>query len=120
MANMEKVIRALELCVETQENMEWADCQKCPYNGEEHCSNALMIDALALLRAQEDDTDWKAVAMILADTLSGIGTDLCCDSCDPGCGQGFYCAEYSELWFAHTNCWIEWAKEKALEAGGEQ
>lgn len=54
MTNKEKVIRGLTYCVETQENMSWEDdCQKCPYNGKEHCSNVLMIDALALLREQK-------------------------------------------------------------------
>ena len=69
------------------------------------------LDALELLREKEDDTDWKAVAMTLAATLSEIRTDVCCDS---RCGQGFYCMGHNELGFTPTRCWIEWAKGEKL------
>ena len=109
MPDRERVLKGLEVCTEHSSPVE--DCRKCPYQGEEYCTDAVMLDALALLREREDDTDWKAVAMTLAATLSEIRTDVCCDS---RCGQGFHCVGHSELGFAPTRCWIEWAKGRKL------
>lgn len=44
----EKVIRGIEYCLQDVQ-----DCRKCPYQGEEYCTDAVMMDALALLRGQE-------------------------------------------------------------------
>lgn len=57
MANREEVIRGIECCVRTDNGKPNPDCKRCPYftdwgckeNGEDH----LLLDALALLKAQE-------------------------------------------------------------------
>lgn len=89
----------------------------CPYSDTEWDAIKTVLELLA---EQEDDTDWKAVAMTLASTLSEIKTDVCCDS---RCGKGFHCMGHSELGFAPTNCWIEWAKGEKLwrpEVSGDE
>lgn len=50
MPDLEKVIRGLTACAD---NTPTEDCRKCPYQGEEYCTDAVMLDALALLRKQE-------------------------------------------------------------------
>lgn len=51
MPDREKVIKGLTVCTEYGTPVE--DCRKCPYQGEEYCTDAVMLDALALLREQE-------------------------------------------------------------------
>ena len=46
----EKVIRGLTVCTDHKPG---DDCQKCPYQGEEYCTDAVMRDALDLLRENE-------------------------------------------------------------------
>jgi hypothetical protein len=54
MADREKVIRGLKICVQCRSSK---DCDGCPYEGERTyavpCGHVLMADALALLREQE-------------------------------------------------------------------
>lgn len=49
MPDREKVIRGLTVCTD---NTPVEDCQKCPYQGKEYCTDAVMQDALALLREE--------------------------------------------------------------------
>ena len=50
MPDREKVIRGLAVCTD---HTPGDDCQKCPYHGEEYCTDAVMRDALDLLRENE-------------------------------------------------------------------
>lgn len=50
MANRETVVKGLELC----NNHQYRDCTECPYNdGTLVCADALMRDALELLKEQD-------------------------------------------------------------------
>ena len=50
MADREKVISGLTACTD---GTPAEDCRKCPYQGKEYCTDAVMMDALVLLREQE-------------------------------------------------------------------
>lgn len=48
MPDREKVIKGLEICY-----IPPSKCDDCPYHGREDCTDALCLDALALLKEQE-------------------------------------------------------------------
>lgn len=50
MPEREKVIRGLTICTDSTPV---EDCRKCPYHGDDHCTDTVMMEALALLREQE-------------------------------------------------------------------
>lgn len=50
MPDREAVIRGLTVCTDSTPVEE---CQKCPYQGNDYCTDAVMLDALALLQEQE-------------------------------------------------------------------
>lgn len=54
MIDRDKVMKGLELCSRLASGKK-ADCSKCPYNSEElRCSGHLLVDALGLLKAQQE------------------------------------------------------------------
>lgn len=54
MIELGKVIKGLECCIKRDPD-DKARCDECPYDGA--CLNRLKIDALALLKAQEQNED---------------------------------------------------------------
>lgn len=52
MPDLEKVIRGLECCI-LRDPDDHARCSQCPYGG--NCVNRLKMDALELLKAQEQE-----------------------------------------------------------------
>ena len=52
MPDREKVIRGLTICTNHISPIE--DCEKCPYQYEDHCTDTLMMDALDILREQPE------------------------------------------------------------------
>jgi hypothetical protein len=50
MADLEKVIKAIEVCYTLGHN-----CTECPLFSEDDCNDKLMKDVLSLLKAQEPD-----------------------------------------------------------------
>ena len=51
----EKVIKGLEMIKETRgcTDAYYMDCKSCVYNGEHHCVDSILGDAIALLKSQE-------------------------------------------------------------------
>ena len=107
MADKEKVIRGLTVCTD---NTPVEDCRKCPYQGKEYCTDALMQDALVLLRRGQEPVKPETVvqtgigenptiqALVCGNChkiMSGIVFDYC-----PWCGRGVkwnpYAREVSE------------------------
>ena len=55
MAEREKVINGLEMLIETYgcRDVYYMDCKSCVYNGNPHCVDSILGDAISLLKAQE-------------------------------------------------------------------
>lgn len=61
--NIEKVIRGLTVCTD---DSTFEDCRKCPYQGEDYCTDNVMTDALALLDTMY--RAWETVKFSVLDT----------------------------------------------------
>ena len=55
MAEREKVINGLEMLIETYgcRDVYYMDCKSCVYNGDPHCVDSILGDAISLLKSQE-------------------------------------------------------------------
>ena len=89
MADIEKVIKALEVCSKIDDS-----CKNCPYSkykDVEDCSNTLLKDALELLKEQQKTRLEIAHEIVSGSILMYQGKELVrCKDCKHG---GLYCTE---------------------------
>lgn len=80
MPDRKKVIQGLTVCTD---DSTFEDCRKCPYHGDDHCTDTVMMEALALLREQGpvpfDEIGYQPVCGVCHETLDV--TDNYCRHC---------------------------------------
>ena len=58
MADIEKVIKGLDCCLDIVKSGRWASgCISCPYAEEKNCREKMIKDAIALLKEQHTEID---------------------------------------------------------------
>lgn len=104
MPDREKVILGLTVCTDSTPT---EDCRKCPYQGKEHCTDAVMQDAIALLNGQTAQWIWDRPHHFRCSGCNGVvgqRTYLYC----PNCGR--------EMLLSETERRKEWPEE--VSGGG--
>lgn len=92
MRDMEKAIKAIEICYTVGHN-----CTECPYNSEDDCNDELMQDVLAMLREQKPVVFCRDCKYWNAGTCSNDNVSRQIEDC--GCYPDFvtdsnwFCAE---------------------------
>lgn len=77
MADVEKVIKGLELCITDMNRSDSMPCMSCPYGSlskGENCQRRLFADALSLLKEQETEKSRKELIEKVKETVQAYRT----------------------------------------------